>query len=95
LGDIVQTVSTKEDGDHMLGRRVISSGRYASRIWFGESEFPQARVEAQLRGLGALLERSSANLLAVDTATVEQNDAVGAYLTEQHNLGRLMFERAN
>jgi hypothetical protein len=63
LGDVVET-----DANYDLARVVERSGRFVFRVWFGEAFHPRQEVADELAELGALLEWSSANLLAVDAA---------------------------
>ncbi|MFC5286626.1 DUF4265 domain-containing protein [Actinokineospora guangxiensis] len=90
LGDVVET-----DTGYELRRVARRSGRSVFRVWFGDSPLSTTdrdRVAADLAEAGALVERSSANLLAVDAATPELADSVAAYLAEHAELGHLTFE---
>jgi len=87
LGDIVET-----DGNYDLVRVIVPSGRFAFRVWFGESSYPREAIAEELSELGALLEWSSANLLAVDAADAVRAQRVADYLAEQQGAGRLMYE---
>ena len=64
LGDIVAA-----DANYGVQRVLQPSGRYVFRAWFGESSLSQParqRIAGDLTELGALLEWSSGNLLAID-----------------------------
>src|SRR6266550_5216238 len=61
LGDVVET-NARHDSVDVVQR----SGRFVFRVWFGESFHPRQEIADQLSDLGALLEWSSDNLLAVD-----------------------------
>jgi hypothetical protein len=87
LGDVVET-----DANHDVVRVVERSGRFVFRVWFGEAFHPRQEVADELAELGALLEWSSANLLAVDAADETHAEALAAYLAEQERAGRLMYE---
>jgi Domain of unknown function (DUF4265) len=87
LGDVVET-----DADYDFVRVVERSGRFVFRVWFGEAFHPRQTVAAELAELGALLEWSSANLLAVDAADADHAQVIADYLAEQESANRLMFE---
>jgi hypothetical protein len=61
-------------------------------VWFGEAFHPRQEIADELAELGALLEWSSANLLAVDAADEAHAQAIADYLAEQESAGHLMFE---
>lgn len=87
LGDVVET-----DANFDLVRVVERSGRYVFRVWFGESFRPREEIAERLAALGALLEWSSLNLLAVDAADESHAQVIADFLTEQERGGHLMFE---
>jgi hypothetical protein len=87
LGDVVET-----DAKHELARVVEPSGRFVFRVWFGETFHPRQKVADELTERGALLEWSSANLLAVDAPNEEHAQVIADYLAEQERSGRLTFE---
>lgn len=87
LGDVVET-----DASYNLLRVIEPSGRYVFRVWFGDSSHSAEEIAEQLEELGALLEWSSANLLAIDAADASQAQTVADFLAEQERGGRLMFE---
>lgn len=87
LGDVVET-----DAGFDLVRVVRPSGRYVFRVWFGESFQRREHIADQLGALGALLEWSSANLLAVDAADEPRAEMIAEFLAEEQHAGRLMFE---
>jgi hypothetical protein len=90
LGDVVQT-----DANDDLVRVVARSGRFVFRVWFGEAFHPRQEVADELAGLGALLEWSSANLLAVDAADQAHAQTIADYLAEPERAKGLLFEKAN
>lgn len=87
LGDIVET-----DERYDLVRVVEPSGRFVFRVWFGETWHPREEIAAELANLGALLEWSSINLLAVDAADKSHAQVIADYLLSQSDQGRLLFE---
>jgi hypothetical protein len=87
LGDIVET-----DANYDVVRVVERSGRFVFRVWFGETFHPRQQVADELAELGALLEWSSANLLAVDAADEAHAQAIADYLKEQEHARRLIYE---
>lgn len=91
LGDVV---STRPSGDrtYVVDAVVERSGRFVFRIWFGDSLYPRDVVADDLIKLGALLEWSSVNLIAVDAADADQARVVADYLAEQERAGHLAYE---
>ena len=87
LGDVVET-----DASYMFTRVVEPSGRYTFRVWFGNSSHPREEVADELEGLGALLEWSSRNLLAVDAIDADHAQVVADCLAEHERGGRLEYE---
>lgn len=87
LGDVVEV-----DGDYLVTRVTKPSGRYVFRIYFGRSDFPREEIVDRLTGMGALLEWSSANLLAVDASDLDRAQTIADFLQEQEDRGRLMYE---
>jgi hypothetical protein len=87
LGDVVQTDATFE-----FVRVVERSGRFVFRVWFGDSFEPPHEIADQLREIGALLEWSSTDLLAVDAAGAAEAQVVADFLHDQEDRGRLMYE---
>lgn len=91
LGDVVET-SPQGERKYVLHRVVESSGRYVFRVWFGESFHPRDEVAEQLGDLGALLEWSSVNLLAIDAADEARAQEVADFLYNREQLGQLLYE---
>ncbi len=92
LGDVVETAPVG-DRSFMLRRVIERSGRYVFRVWFGQTEQPREDVVARLASLGALLEWSSANLLAVDAKDQAHAQEITDHLAAAQADGRLVFER--
>lgn len=69
-----------------------SLGRRTFRVWFGQGFQPREEVALELAGLGALLEWSSTNLLAVDAADEPVAIAVTTYFTDRQAEGQLLYE---
>lgn len=61
LGDVVET-----DSRYNVQRVVNPSGRYTFRAWLADATVSADLVIARLEQSGALVERSSANLVAID-----------------------------
>ena len=91
LGDIVETAPAA-GRTYVVNRVVAPSGRFVFRVWFGETAHPRDEVAAQLDRLGALLEWSSLNLLAVDARDQHHAQEIAAYLATAEADGKLMFE---
>ena len=87
LGDVVET-----SDDYLVRDVVQPSGRYVFRVWFGGSFFPRDEVASQLSDLGAVLEWSSVNLLAVDAVDHDLARRVSGWLRDQEREGRLTYE---
>jgi hypothetical protein len=87
LGDVVET-----DSQYMVQRVIRRSGRFVFRVWFGDSFRPRREIADQLEELGALLEWSSPNLLAVDAADEELARTVSGWLLEKEQHGHLVYE---
>jgi hypothetical protein len=91
LGDVV-AAEPVDDRRYVLHRVVRSSGRYVFRVWFGESFRPREPVAEELKGLGALVEMSSLNLLAIDAEDDLQAQAVATYLDAREKRSELLYE---
>ena len=87
LGDVVETAD-----DYTVRRVAERSGRKTFRAWFGESSCPPQALVDELRAVGALLEWSSPNLLAVDAADDEVARRVRAVLQERQGRGQVTYE---
>jgi len=87
LADVVQT-----DASYAFTRVVEPSGRFVFRAWFGDSFHPRQDIANQLRDIGALLEWSSTNLLAVDAANAQEAQVVADFLSDQDTRGHLKYE---
>jgi hypothetical protein len=93
LGDVVETGSAH--GRRFVVQRVVrSSGRYAFRVWFGESNDQAIReeVSSKLEELGLLFEWSSTNLLAIDAPDSSSAQKIADYLHTQQEAQRLLYE---
>ncbi|EKF17492.1 DUF4265 domain-containing protein [Nitratireductor pacificus] len=90
LADIVET-----DHDHEVLRTVSLSGRSVFRVWFGGSAHPQEEIVRALAARGALVERSSGNLIAVDAADRSIALAVRVFLDAHEKRGHLAYETGN
>lgn len=87
LGDVVET-----DSQYNIERVLEPSGRYVFRVWFGDSYPPREPIAHKLGAAGALLEWSSANLLAVDAADESLAQKIAGILAEEERAGTLTFE---
>ncbi len=87
LGDVVET-----DDQYTVMRVVERRGHRTFRVWFGDSFAPRDEIAQELADLGALLEWSSTNLLAVDAADDETAQAVVDYLQKRQTSGDLIYE---
>ncbi|MCU0310681.1 MAG: DUF4265 domain-containing protein [Acidimicrobiales bacterium] len=91
LGDVVRTTA-KGDHKYILSEVVSPSQRYVFRVWFGASDIPTSVVVDRLESLGALMEWSSANLLAVDARGQQHAQEIADYLAGEESRGELVFE---
>jgi hypothetical protein len=91
LGDVV---GTELDGvrKYLISRVVKPSGRFVFRVWFGESFQPRDEVAEALEDLGALLEWSSQNLLAVDARDAAHGQVIADFLADREGKGQLVYE---
>lgn len=89
LGDEVET-----DENYVVMRVTKSSGRSTFRIWFGTSTATGIKddVVSKMMQVGADIEWSSENLLAISAADVDQTQVVVDYLEAQHSVGSLTHE---
>ena len=87
LGDVVET-----DGDYIVRRVVVPSGRFVFRVWFGDSRVPADEIVAELQALGSLVESSSRNLLAVDAVDEAHARSVADLLHDREQQNRLAYE---
>jgi hypothetical protein len=87
LGDVVET-----DSRYIVRKVVEPSGRYVFRVWFGESFHPRDVVADELKALGALIEWSSSNLLAVDATDGKHAKVIADFLAEREQGGQLLYE---
>jgi hypothetical protein len=87
LGDVVET-----DDRYQFVGVVKRSGRFVFRVWFGESFHPRQEIADHLSNLGALLEWSSVNLLALDADSASHAQVVADFLAEREGEGQLRYE---
>jgi hypothetical protein len=91
LGDVVRTAA-KSGRRYVLDRVIKPSGHYTFRVWFGHSFHPRDEIAAELSDIGALVERSSLNLLAVDAMDSAHAQKVADYLEKREKAKQLMYE---
>jgi hypothetical protein len=89
LGDIVET-----DQAYQITKVTEPSGRFVFRVWLGKSNYPQSLIANELSALGALIERSSSNLIAVDAADALAAQAVADLLQSHQVRQNLIYETA-
>jgi hypothetical protein len=91
LGDVVETgpVGPRQ---YVMRRVVKPSGRYVFRAWFGSSSSPHHGVARALVDMGALIEWSSENLLAVDARDASHAQLIANRLAEAEDAGQLIYE---
>jgi hypothetical protein len=87
LGDVVEV-----DPGYLVTRVSTPSGRYVFRAYFGRSAHPRDEILERLAELGALVEWSSATLLAIDACDLSHAQQIADFLQERETLGQLMFE---
>lgn len=68
------------------------SGRYVFRVWFGDSFHPRDEIAEHLTRLGAVLEWSSVNLLAVDAANEADAQEMADFLQSMQDAGQMIYE---
>ena len=87
LGDVVETTERFE-----LARVLEPSGRYVFRVWLGDSSLSGDAVANELVEIGAVVEWSSANLLAIDASSEDLAQRIADYLHERERQGQLTYE---
>lgn len=88
LGDEVETTEK-----YIFTRVIKPSGFKTHRIWFGDAtEYDGSQVAMHLEKLGAEVEWSSKNLLAISVSSAEINVEVLNYLFDQHTQKKLIYE---
>lgn len=91
LGDIVRTADV--DGRRYLLDKVVKpSGRYVFRVHFGRSPECRDEVAERLTELDAVLEWSSATLLAIDARNLRHAQQIADFLQERADLHQLIYE---
>ena len=91
LGDVVQTREAL-GRRYVLDRVVQPSGRYVFRAYFGRSAHPREEIVERLAELGAVVEWSSATLLAIDALDIDHAQQIADLLQARADLGQLIFE---
>lgn len=87
LGDVVEV-----DSNFLVNRVSSPSGRYVFRFYFHRTTNRRDEAVERLVELDALVEWSSATLLAVDASDLAHAQMVAGFLQEREALGQLMFE---
>lgn len=88
LGDIVET--GVGDRAFIVEGVLRPSGRFVFRAWFGDSFQPRDQVVRQLAALGAVVEWSSTNLVAVDAADAGMAQQIADLLSALEHKGHLV-----
>jgi len=91
LGDVVQTREA-HGRRYVLDTVVQPSGHYVFRAYFGRSAHPREEIVERLTELGAVVEWSSATLLAIDALDLDHAQQIADFLQMRAGLGQLMFE---
>lgn len=91
LGDLVET-GVAGPRQYLISRVVAPSGRFVFRVWFGQSSWSREEVATALENLGALLEWSSPNLLAIDARDAAHAQVIADFLADRESKGQLIYE---
>lgn len=95
-GDLVET-GDNPDNPYVIERVVQHSGHYTFRAWFGHASEPGDGIKIEVVdavvSMGAEVEWSSRNLLAIDAPSTEVAQQVEDYLYGRHERGELIYER--
>jgi hypothetical protein len=92
LGDIVRTIPSRGK-KYILDSVVTPSGRFVFRVHFPDpTDASRESVVQALHDMEALMEWSSASLLAVDARNSQHAQEVADYLYERHRREELIFE---
>lgn len=87
LGDVVEV-----DSSFLVVQVSERSGRYVFRVHLDQAAAPRDEILEELADLGALVEWSSAKLLAVDARDQPLAQKIADSLQDRENLGQLIFE---
>lgn len=88
LGDIVET-----DIGYCVTKVVERSGRFVFRVWMQTEERSLvSSIVKHLEDFGALVERSSAYMIAIDTANEQMAKDVSGWLSQLEVEGHLQYE---
>jgi hypothetical protein len=91
LGDVVRAVP-RGDRNYVMEQVVEPSGRYAFRVWFGDSTGSREQIASELLDRGALLEWSSETLLGVDASDAAHAKRIADYLQDREDANQLVYE---
>lgn len=91
LGDIVTTFADQAR-EHTVESVARPSGRSVFRARFGAASMAQETVAKRLLDMGALLEWSSATLVAIDAGSADVARTVARFLAAEESGGSLIWE---
>lgn len=92
LGDTVLT-EISDDQMHLVKTVSERSGRFVFRAYFADGDLAQQNpFEDMLTSVGALLERSSSQLLAIDGRDMEHAEQISNLLQTWEDAGSLQYE---
>ncbi len=77
---------------YVMSEVVEPSGHRVFRVWFGESFQPREEIADELLSLGALIEWSSNNLLAIDATDEQHAQVLADVLSEHERADHLVYE---
>ncbi len=88
LDDIVET-----DASYCVTKVVERSGRFVFRVWnrSGDKEY-LASIVRRLEEFGALVERSSESVIAIDTENEQAAKDVSGWLSQLEQAGHIQYE---
>lgn len=91
LGDIVRTAA-KNGKKYIVDEVLRESGHFTFRVSLSQSGLSRDDLAARLVEMGALTERSSRTMLAVDSPDAEHAQRIADFLHSEEQAGRLIYE---
>lgn len=91
LGDIVRTAA-EGNKQYIVDEVIRGSGHFTFRVPLSQSNLSRADLAARLVEMGALTERSSKTMLAVDSPNAEHAQRIADFLHSEEQAGRLIYE---
>jgi len=91
LGDVVRTAA-KGGKQYIVDEVIRGSGHFTFRVSLSRSNLSRDDLAFRLNEMGALTERSSKTMLAVDATDAEHARRIADFLHSEQQAGRLIYE---